>query len=55
MDMYTMLCIKWKTNKGLPYGTGNLLSAVWQPGWEGSFGEEHMHACSVTSVVSDSL
>ena len=55
MDMYTMLYLKWKTNKGLLYTTGNLLSVMWQPGWEGSLGEECMCACSVTSVVSDSL
>ena len=29
------------------YTTGNLLSVMWQPGWEGSFGEECMYACSV--------
>ena len=29
------------------YTTGNLLSVMWQPGWEGRFGEECMYACSV--------
>ena len=55
MDMYTMLYLKWKTSKDLLYRTGNLLSVMWQPGWEGSFGEECMHVCSVISVVSDFL
>ena len=37
MDRYTLLYSKWTTNKDLPHGT--LLNIVWQPGWEGSLGE----------------
>ena len=36
MDMYTLLYLKQITNKDL-YGA--LLSGMWQPGWEGSLGE----------------
>ena len=42
MDMYTLLYLKWITNKDLLYRT--LLNAMWQPGWEGSLGENgYMH------------
>ena len=36
---YTLLCLKWITNKDLLYAHGALLSVMWQPGWEGSLGE----------------
>ena len=40
MDMYTLLCLNWITNKDLLYSTcGSLLNNRWQPGWEGSLGE----------------
>ena len=39
MDMDTLLCVKWITNKDLPYSTGTLFSVMWQPGWEGSLAE----------------
>ena len=39
MDMYTPLYLKWTPNKDLLYSTGSLLSVLWQPGWEGSSGE----------------
>ena len=41
MDMYTLLYFKQITNMGLLYSTaqGTLLNVMWQPGWEGSFGE----------------
>ena len=32
MDMYTLLYLKWITNKALLYST-------WHPGWEGNLGE----------------
>ena len=37
MDKYTLLYLKWSTNKDLLYSTGN--SSQWQPGWEGNSGE----------------
>ena len=40
MDMYTLLCLKWITDRDLLYSTGALLSVTWQPGWKGSL-EEH--------------
>ena len=39
MDMHTLLYLKWITNKDLLYSTGTLFNIIWQPGWEGSFGE----------------
>ena len=40
VDMYTLLYIKWITNRVLLYtAQGTLLSVTWQPGWEGSLGE----------------
>ena len=40
MDMYTLLCLNWITNKDLLYSTcGSLLNNRWQHGWEGSLGE----------------
>ena len=38
-DMYTLLYLKWIINKDLLYSTGNSAQCMWQPGWEGSFGE----------------
>ena len=40
MDVYTLLYLKWKTNKDLLYiPQGNLFSVISQPGWEESLGE----------------
>ena len=39
MDMYTLLYLKWSANKDLYIGHGPLLNFMWQPGWEGSMGE----------------
>ena len=36
MDMYTLLYLTWRTSKDLQ---GTLLHCMWQPGWEGSLGE----------------
>ena len=33
MDMYTLLYLKWITNKDLLSSTGNLVNVMWQPGW----------------------
>ena len=42
MHMYSLLYVKWITNKELLYRT--LLNAMWLPGWEGSLGENgYMH------------
>ena len=43
MDRYTLLYLKWITNKDLHM---KLLNVMWQPGWEGSLGENgyvHMY------------
>ena len=38
--MYTLLYLNWKTNKDLYHiAHGTLLNVIWQPGWEGSLGE----------------
>ena len=40
MDRYTLLHLKWITNKGLLYiALGTLLNVMWQLGWEGSLEE----------------
>ena len=39
MDVYTVLYLKWITNKDLLYGNGTLLNEMWQPGWERGLGE----------------
>ena len=39
MDRYTLLCVKWIPNKELRIAQGTLLIVMWQPGWEGSLGE----------------
>ena len=38
-DMYTPLYLKWVTNEVLHVVPGTLLNHMWQPGREGSFGE----------------
>ena len=40
MDVYTLLYLKWITNKD---PRGNLLSVMWQPRW-GEFGGDWTHA-----------
>ena len=39
MDMYALLYLKWITNRTSCTARGTLVSVVWQPGWEGSLGE----------------
>ena len=40
MDRYTLLYLKWITNKGLLYiALGTLLNVMWQLGWERSLEE----------------
>ena len=39
MESYTLLYLKWITNKDPQYSTGTLLNAMWQPECEGSLGE----------------
>ena len=43
MDRYTLLYLKWVTNKDLLIAQGTLPSVMWQPGWEGSLGEYGYH------------
>ena len=39
MDRYTLLYLKWITNKDLLYSAGTLLSVTRQPKWEGNLGK----------------
>ena len=39
MDMYTLLCLKWITNKDLLYNTWNSAQCYVPPGWEGGLVE----------------
>ena len=55
IDMYTLLYLKWITNKDLLYSTGNSAQcyvAVWMGG---EFGGETLLLLGACSVVSDSL
>ena len=45
MDMYTLLYLKWITNKDLCIADGTLLNAVWQSGWEGFWENGYMCMC----------
>ena len=56
MDMYTLLYLKW-INKDLAQET--LLNVMWQPGWEGSLGENgcmfmygRVACCSPESITT---
>ena len=40
MDMYTLLYLKWITNKAYCIAQGTLLNFTWQPGWAGSSEEK---------------
>ena len=43
MNMYTLLYLKWTTNKEC-ITQGTLLNVIWQPRWERSLGEnEYMY------------
>ena len=47
MEMYTQLYLKWISNKALCMAQGALLNVMWQPGWEGSLGDNgyvHMYS-----------
>ena len=39
LDMYTLLYLKWITNKTYCIAYGTLVNIMLQPGWEGSLGE----------------
>ena len=39
MDRYTLIYLKWITNKDLLIIQRTLLNVMWQPGWEGSLGK----------------
>ena len=46
MDMYTLLCLKWITNRDLLWSTGNSAQcyvAAWIGGRGVEFGEEWIH------------
>ena len=43
MDMYTMLYLKWITNKDLLYSTGNSAQCYMSAWMRGEFGGEWIH------------
>ena len=53
MDMYTLLYLKWMTNKDLLWiARGTLLKVVWQPGWEGrAWGRMDTCTCVAESLL----
>ena len=47
MDRYILLYLKWISNRPYCIAWGTLLNVMWQPGWEGSLGENgyvHMYS-----------
>ena len=44
MDMYTLVYLKWVTNKDLLYSTWNSAQCYVAAGMGGEFGEEWIHA-----------
>ena len=42
VDMYTLLYLKWVTNKDLLYSMGNSAQCYVAAGWEGNLGGEYM-------------
>ena len=50
ISMYTLLYLKWTTNKDLWYSTWALLNSMWQPAYEGSLGEMDTCMCMAESV-----
>ena len=44
MDMYTLVYLKWVTNKDLLYSTWNSAQCYVAAGMGGEFGEEGIHA-----------
>ena len=38
--IYTLLCLKWITNKDLPIAHETLLNVLWHLRWEGNLGGE---------------
>ena len=45
IDTYSLLYLKWITNKDLCIADGTLLNAVWQSGWEGFWENGYMCMC----------
>ena len=48
-----LLYLKWIINKDLTWGI--LLSVMWQPGWEGSLGDNgymYMYDCSLETITT---
>ena len=43
MNMYTLLCLKWITNKDLLYSTGNSAQCYVAPWMGGAFRGEYIH------------
>ena len=53
IDMYTLLYLKWITNKNLLYiAHGTLLNVMWQLGWEGSLDTCKSLRCSPETITT---
>ena len=48
--MYTLLYLKWTTNKVLLYSTGTLLSVMWQLDGRGGWGRMDTCMCLAESL-----
>ena len=55
IEMYTLLCFTWITNKDRVYSQETLLNVMCQPGWEGSLRENgymYMYGCSLETITT---
>ena len=50
MDIYTLLDLKWITNKDLLYSTGNSVQCMWQPDGRGVWGRMAVSLCMAESL-----
>ena len=56
MDMYTLLYLKWITNKDLPTAQGTLLNVMCQPGWQWGLGENgYMCMLADSSMLTETI
>ena len=50
LDIYTLLYLKWITNKDLLYSTRTLLNVMCQLGWERTLGDYGFGICMAGSL-----
>ena len=56
IDMYTLLYLKWITNKHLLHSTRNSAqSSMWHPGWEGNLGRIDIYICMTEYCLHETI